>query len=87
MAETPIADHWDQILQCSGVALPDVDLMLVRGMFFAGAMAALHELTGWDPTHDDAQIVAVNRQNLEIVMQELTTIYRIQDAEICQAVQ
>jgi hypothetical protein len=75
-----IEDGWQQFVRSTfpnGFCC-DAHRDLYRAIYFTGAMAAMHTLTGWDPDRPGALTIVV--PNIAAVNAELTTIYHEEQA-------
>lgn len=86
MSNNLIADHWAQILRLgNGERLPDEQVELLRGVFVAGAMAAFHSLTGWNP--EAGAPLKIDHRNLLLLSAELTEAFFTEAGELFAEVQ
>lgn len=77
IAPAHIAAHWAEIVRHAGLCEECSEEAKV--MFFAGAMAALHAMTGWDPA--TGNMGTINAAGAIAVSVELTTTWYDQEAE------
>lgn len=76
---THIAEHWAHMVK-SGAFCCEEHAAQAEVMFFSGAMAALHAMTGWDP--DVHNLIAINLKQVAEVTEELTLRYFHEQAEV-----
>lgn len=69
----PIERHWNQILEHSNGFCCEEHREAMRAMYFAGAMAALTEMTGWDP--EAPEVLFLHMDNIRRVREEMTAAY------------
>ncbi|WP_024516781.1 hypothetical protein [Bradyrhizobium sp. Tv2a-2] len=82
MSDKLIADHWAEIeRQSDKDRISDEQLDLARGLYMAGAMAAFHAMTGWDPESDNTSL-EINYHNIALLFEELTEAYRTGAGEL-----
>lgn len=78
MSKNPIDEYWREIEQSGGFCC-DQDREAARIMFFAGAMAALEAMTGWNP--EAPGVLCIHTSNIAVVSAELTARWQSQEAE------
>jgi hypothetical protein len=81
MSTTLIADHWEEIERLGGTSMTEEHRELLRGIYLAGAMAAFHVMTGWDP-ESASQSLEIDYRNLTLLSAELSEAYHAETGEI-----